>query len=74
MGEDHIMIIIFNLLSSVKFLHESNIIHRDIKPANILINHNCNVKLCDFGISRSIIAPVNGVSKPNLSENTASTE
>jgi mitogen-activated protein kinase 1/3 len=38
----------------VKYLHESNVIHRDMKPANILVNEDCTVKLCDFGLARSI--------------------
>jgi len=28
--------------------------HRDLKPANILINDECAVKLCDFGLSRTV--------------------
>ena len=31
-----------------------NIIHRDFKPSNVLINEDCTVKLCDFGMSRGI--------------------
>jgi serine/threonine protein kinase len=34
-------------------MHSANIIHRDIKPANILINTKCQVKICDFGLSRT---------------------
>ncbi len=34
--------------------HESNVIHRDLKPANVLINEDCSVKLCDYGLARSI--------------------
>ena len=29
-------------------------LHRDIKPANILVNEDCTVELCDFGLARSI--------------------
>lgn len=50
----HIQTIVYNLLCSIKYLHESNVLHRDIKPANILINEDCTVKLCDYGLARSI--------------------
>jgi serine/threonine protein kinase len=50
---EHIKTITYNLLCALQFLHKSNVIHRDIKPANIFINKNCEVKIGDFGISRS---------------------
>jgi serine/threonine protein kinase len=30
------------------------IVHRDLKPANILIDKYCNIKVCDFGLSRDV--------------------
>jgi mitogen-activated protein kinase 1/3 len=44
----------YNTLCSTKFLHSCNIIHRDIKPANILVNHNCQIMICDFGLARTL--------------------
>jgi mitogen-activated protein kinase 1/3 len=35
-------------------MHSAKVVHRDIKPANILINEDCSVKICDFGLSRSL--------------------
>lgn len=52
--ELHIQTIIYNLLCGLKYMHTAKVIHRDIKPANILLNEDCSVKICDFGLSRSI--------------------
>ena len=45
---------IYNLFCAVKYLHSANVLHRDLKPANILVNEDCSVKICDFGLARSI--------------------
>jgi mitogen-activated protein kinase 1/3 len=50
----HLVKIIYSTLIALCFLHQSNIVHRDIKPANLLLNANCDVKICDFGLSRSL--------------------
>lgn len=50
----HIQTIIYNLLCALKYLHSASVIHRDLKPANILINEDCTVQICDFGLSRSL--------------------
>lgn len=49
----HIQTIVYNLLCAIKYLHESNVLHRDLKPANVLLNEDCTVKLCDYGLARS---------------------
>ena len=49
---DHVTIFIYQVLRGLKFLHGLGIIHRDIKPGNLLVNSNCLLKVCDFGLSR----------------------
>lgn len=41
----------FSLCLGVSILHRDNIIHRDIKPPNILITHQKELKLADFGFA-----------------------
>jgi mitogen-activated protein kinase 15 len=43
------------MAKALKYLHTGYIIHRDLKPSNILVNSNCTIKLCDFGLVRSIM-------------------
>lgn len=54
MEEDHISFIATQLLMGLQYLHERQIVHRDIKPGNILINEQCAVQLCDFGLARGL--------------------
>lgn len=53
-SQEHVKLIFYNLLCAVKFIHQLNIVHRDIKPGNILINRDCQIKVCDFGIARTL--------------------
>jgi mitogen-activated protein kinase 15 len=55
----HIRFIIYQLAKALKYLHSGAIIHRDLKPSNILVNSNCTIKLCDFGLVRSLVAGEN---------------
>jgi len=53
--EVHIRFIIYQLAKALKYMHSGLIIHRDLKPSNILINSNCSIKLCDFGLVRTLM-------------------
>ncbi|KAJ3685928.1 hypothetical protein LUZ61_015092 [Rhynchospora tenuis] len=41
------------ILRGLKHLHSANIIHRDLKPGNLLLNVNCDLKICDLGLART---------------------
>ena len=50
----HRRYIIYQLVKTLKYLHNCKILHRDLKPSNILINGSCKIKIADFGLARLI--------------------
>jgi mitogen-activated protein kinase 1/3 len=52
--EIHIKTLMYNTIWWLKYIHSASVLHRDIKPGNILVNEDCTVRLCDFGLARSI--------------------
>jgi nemo like kinase len=49
---DHVKVFLYQILRGLKYLHSARILHRDIKPGNLLVNSNCLLKICDFGLAR----------------------
>lgn len=50
----HVQYMLYQILLGLKYMHSGNVAHRDLKPANILVNEDCTLKICDFGLARGI--------------------
>jgi len=48
--------IMTQITSALALAHQNHIVHRDIKPHNVLIDHEDNVKITDFGIAMALSA------------------
>lgn len=52
--EEHYKYFLYQILRGVKAIHSAHVLHRDLKPGNLLVNKNCDLKVCDFGLARGI--------------------
>lgn len=52
--EEHYKFFLYQLLRGLKYIHSAQIVHRDLKPRNLLVNSNCDLKICDFGLARPL--------------------
>ncbi|GMI37491.1 hypothetical protein TeGR_g5842 [Tetraparma gracilis] len=50
----HKKYVVYQCLKALKYMHSGELLHRDIKPSNLLLNSDCHVKICDFGLCRSV--------------------
>lgn len=67
----HKQYIIYQLLKALKYMHSGQLLHRDIKPSNILLNSDCQVRICDFGLARSVVQTPDTKSSPVLTDYVA---
>ena len=50
----HIEYILYQILLGIKHIHSAGIVHRDLKPENIILNEECTIRICDFGLARGV--------------------
>ncbi|VAI82479.1 unnamed protein product [Triticum turgidum subsp. durum] len=53
LSEEHCQYFLYQILRGLKYIHSANVLHRDLKPSNLLLNANCDLKICDFGLART---------------------
>ncbi|KAF7362159.1 Mitogen-activated protein kinase SLT2/MPK1 [Mycena venus] len=58
----HFQSFLYQTLCGLKYIHSANVLHRDLKPGNLLVNADCELKICDFGLARGY-TPGGGTSK-----------
>jgi serine/threonine protein kinase len=58
--DDHIKYFVYQILRGMKYIHSASVLHRDLKPSNLLLNGNCDLKICDFGLARGVDEGMNG--------------
>lgn len=54
LSDQHVKYFMWQLLVGLKYVHSAHVIHRDLKPANILLEENCDLKICDLGLARGV--------------------
>lgn len=54
LNEEHQQYFSYQILRGLLYMHSANVVHRDLKPSNILVNKNCDLKICDFGLARGL--------------------
>ncbi|CAK9436513.1 uncharacterized protein LODBEIA_P10710 [Lodderomyces beijingensis] len=50
--DSHYQSFIYQILCGLKYIHSADVLHRDLKPGNLLVNADCELKICDFGLAR----------------------
>lgn len=52
--DDHYQYFVYQICRGLKYIHSANVLHRDLKPGNLLVNADCELKICDFGLARGL--------------------
>ncbi|KAA0166865.1 hypothetical protein FNF31_01240 [Cafeteria roenbergensis] len=71
LSDSHIKYFLYQILRGLKYVHSAGVLHRDLKPQNVLVNANCELVVCDFGLARAIGRRVDEPSDESAAEAAA---
>ncbi|KAH9589407.1 Protein kinase domain [Trypanosoma melophagium] len=49
---EHYQYFMIQAFRGLCYLHTAKVMHRDLKPSNLLVNADCALAICDFGLAR----------------------
>ena len=52
--DTHHKFFLYQILLGLKCIHSANAVHRNLQPRKLLINENCDLKICELGEARLI--------------------
>ena len=55
--DEHYKYFLYQILRGVHAIHLAHVLHRDLKPGNLLVNKNCDLKICDLARPRAADQP-----------------
>lgn len=58
--DEHVQFLIYQILRGLKYLHSAGIVHRDLKLSNIAVNEDCDLRILDFGLARTMDKEMTG--------------
>mmetsp|Transcript_23301 Transcript_23301/g.27347 ORF Transcript_23301/g.27347 Transcript_23301/m.27347 type:complete len:95 (-) Transcript_23301:38-322(-) len=52
--EEEVCRIMHMIMAGLHHIHVNNVVHRDLKPQNCMIDKNMQLRIIDFGLSKSV--------------------
>mmetsp|Transcript_56531 Transcript_56531/g.123917 ORF Transcript_56531/g.123917 Transcript_56531/m.123917 type:complete len:417 (+) Transcript_56531:62-1312(+) len=55
--DEHCRFFTYQILRGLKYVHTAGVVHRDLRPSNLIVDGNCDLRICSFGTARVMCAP-----------------